>query len=64
MKKSHKNKKIGLEPRLVRGKEIAHDMFNMPMNELCHVWLLEQLLCPQELVELKAIKHIYNMWKD
>jgi hypothetical protein len=34
------------------------------MNELCHVWLLEQLLCPKELVELKAIKHKYHVWKD
>jgi hypothetical protein len=43
---------------------MMHDMFNMPMNELCHVWLLEQLLCPRELIELKAIKHRYHMWKD
>ncbi len=34
------------------------------MNESCHVWLWEELLCPKELVELKAIKHKYHMWKD
>ncbi len=37
---SHKNKKIGLEPRLVHEKETTRDMFNMPMNESFLVWLL------------------------
>jgi len=63
-KGSHKNRKVGLEPRLARVKEIAHDMFNMPMNESRHIWPLEQLLCSQELTKLKAIKHIYHVWKD
>jgi hypothetical protein len=44
--KGNKNKKVGLEPRLVHAKKITHDMLNMPMNESCPVWLLEQLLCP------------------
>lgn len=39
--KGGKNLKIGLEPRLVHVKKIAHDMFNMPMNESCFIWLLE-----------------------
>jgi hypothetical protein len=34
------------------------------MNEPCHVWPLEQLLCPQKLAELKGIKHRYHVWKD
>jgi hypothetical protein len=63
-KGGHKNRKVGLEPRLVRVKETMHDMFNMPMNESCPIWPLKQLLCPQELEELKVIKHRYHMWKD
>jgi hypothetical protein len=46
---SHKNRKFGLEPRLAYVKKMAHDMLNMPMNELHLVWLLKKLLCPQEL---------------
>jgi len=45
-------------------KETTHDMLNMPMNELHPIWPLKQLLCSQESVELKAIKHRYHMWKD
>jgi hypothetical protein len=60
----HKNRKVGLEPRLVHVKETTHDMLNMPMNELHPIWPLKQLLCPQELIELKVIKHRYHMWKD
>ncbi len=37
-KKGNKSRKIGLEPRLVRAKEMMHDMLNMSMNELPHVW--------------------------
>jgi hypothetical protein len=44
--RSHKNRKVGLQPRLPCVKEMAHDMLDMPMNELCPIWLLEQLLCP------------------
>jgi hypothetical protein len=62
--RSHKNKKIGLEPRLACVKEMTHDMFNMPMNESCLVWPLKQLLCFQKLIKLKAIKHKYHVWKD
>jgi hypothetical protein len=61
---SNKNRKVGLKPRLACVKEMAHDMLNMPMNESCHIWPLKQLLCYQELVELKAIKHKYHVWKD
>ncbi len=39
-------------------------MLNMPMNESCVVWPLEQILCPHELAELKTIKHKYHVWKD
>jgi hypothetical protein len=39
-------------------------MLNMPMNEPCPIWFLEQLLCLQKLVEFKEFKHIYHMWKD
>jgi hypothetical protein len=35
-KGGHRNKKVGLEPRLVRVKEMAHDMLNMPMNHVLH----------------------------
>jgi hypothetical protein len=63
-KRSHKNRKVGLEPRLACVKETTHDMLNMPMNKSHLVWPLKQLLCPQELAELKAIKHKYHMWKD
>jgi len=63
-KGSHKNRKVGIEPRLACVKETMHDMFNMPMNELHLVWPLKQLLCSQELAELKAIKHRCYMWKD
>jgi hypothetical protein len=38
---SHKNRKVGLKPRLACVKEMTHDMFNMPMNESCLVWPLE-----------------------
>ncbi len=37
----NKNKKVGLEPKLVCAKKLRHDMFNMPMNEPCHVWPLK-----------------------
>jgi len=50
---SHKNRKVGLEPRLAHEKETTHDMFNMPMNESFFVWPLKQLLCYQELAKLK-----------
>ncbi len=30
----------------------------------CLLWPLKQLLCLQELTELKAIKHRYHVWKD
>jgi hypothetical protein len=56
---SHKNRKVGLEPKLPCVKETTHDMFNMPMNESCHVSPLEQLPCFQKLIEMKAIKHKY-----
>jgi len=39
-KGSHKNRKVGLEPRLACVKEMTHDMFNMPMNESHIVWPL------------------------
>jgi hypothetical protein len=61
--RGHKNRKVGLKLRLVHVKETMHDMLNMPMNELRHVWLLERL-CPQEFAKLKAIKHRYHVWKD
>jgi hypothetical protein len=63
-KGNHKNKKVGLEPRLARVKETMHDMFNMPMNESHPIWPLEHLLCSQKLTKLKAIKHRYHVWKD
>jgi negative regulator of sigma E activity len=35
------------------------------MNELCHVWPLEHLLCLQERAkEVKEIRHRYHLWKD
>jgi Uri superfamily endonuclease len=34
------------------------------MNESRPIWPLKQLLCPQELAELKVIKHRYHVWKD
>jgi hypothetical protein len=61
---SHKNRKVSLQLKLAHVKQTTHDMFNMPMNELCPIWPLEQLLCPQELVELKTIKHRYHVWKN
>jgi hypothetical protein len=60
----NENREVGLETRLDCAKKLAHDMLNMPMNEPRPIWLLEQLLCLQELVELKGIKHRYHMWKD
>jgi hypothetical protein len=63
-KGSHKNRKVGLEPKLVHVKKTTHDMLNIPMNESHPIWPLEKLLCPQELAKLKAIKHIYHMWKE
>jgi hypothetical protein len=57
-------RKVGLDPRLVCAKKMAHDMFNMPMIDSRHVWPLEQLQCLQKLAKLKAIKHRYHVWKD
>jgi hypothetical protein len=48
MKKGgNKNRKVGLEPKLVCVKEMTHDMFNMPMNESRPIWPLKQLPCLQ-----------------
>ncbi len=63
-KGSLKNRKVGLERKLVHVKETTHDMLNITMNESHPIWLLEQLLCLQELAKLKAIKHRYHVWKD
>jgi hypothetical protein len=60
----HKNRIVDLKPRLDHVKETTHDMLNMPMNEFRPMWPLQQLLYLQELVELKAIKHRYHLWKD
>jgi hypothetical protein len=42
----HKNRKVGLEPRLVRVKETTHYMLNMPTNESHPIWPPKKLLCP------------------
>jgi len=38
-------------------------MLKTPLNELRSIWLLETLLNPEELIELKKIKHCYCLWK-
>ncbi len=40
-KGSHKNRKVGLEPRLACVKETMHVMLNMLMNESHLVWPLK-----------------------
>jgi len=38
-------------------------MLKTPLNELRSIWPLETLLNPEELIELKKIKHYYYLWK-
>ncbi len=40
-KEGNKNRKVGLEPRLLCAKETVHDMLNMAMNESYLVWPLK-----------------------
>jgi hypothetical protein len=37
----HKDRKVGLEPRLIHVKEMMHDMLNMPMSESHNLWPLK-----------------------